>query len=309
MAYASGGTIEAVDYNGFVASVNALWGTGSGDSGYGQSSTLGTVTANSSTVTATQWSDLIARINSLRNHQTAGGLGSGITQPSAGNTITYLSTMASQISTATTNRLLNAGDGNGVNIAGGTITLSNATGFTVTRTQEFSLTFSSYNQMRYFFNTGGAVTITSLNSVLSGNTKSTDWDALTLAFGTTYIYAQTSAKVGGSGTLNTNNTNAGFYDLLATDTLVMRQYSTTVTGGYNTNYISSYARLNVAHASSPTVIYLKIVMQDDAADAALPVGVDTVSGTARSDVSALPSGITYIANVWGAVTGANTVNT
>jgi hypothetical protein len=213
--------------------------------------------------------------------------------------------MSSQIATATTNRLLNAGDGNGVNIAGGTITLSNAAGFTVTRTQEFSLTFASYNQMRYFFNTGGAVTITSLNSSLSGNTKSTDWQALATAFGTTYIYAQTSAKVGGSGTLNTNNTNAGFWDLTATDTLVLRQYSTTATGGYTSNYISSFARLNVAHASSPTILYLKIVMQDDSAD----VVNDTVSGTARTDVSALPSGITYIANVWGAVTGANTIDT
>ena len=160
--------------------------------------------------------------------------------------------------------------------------------------------------MRYFFNTGGYATITSLNSVLAGNTKSTDWDALTVAFGTTYIYAQTSAKVGGSGTLNTNNTNAGFYDLTATDTLVMRQYSPTATGGYTSNYISSYARLNVVHASSPTVLYLKIVFQDDAADADAN---DTVSGTARTDVSALPSGITYIANVWGTVVGANTVNT
>ena len=101
MTYASGGTIEATDYNGFVASVNALWGVGSSDSGYGQSTTLSTVTAASSTVTATQWSDLIARINSLRNHQTAGALGSGITQPSSGNVITYLSTLSSQISTAT----------------------------------------------------------------------------------------------------------------------------------------------------------------------------------------------------------------
>ena len=305
MTYASGGTIEATDYNGFVASVNALWGVGSSDSGYGQSTTLSTVTAASSTVTATQWSDLIARINSLRNHQTAGALGSGITQPSSGNVITYLSTLSSQISTATSNRLLNAGDGNAANNASGTITLSNAAGFTTTRTQEFSLTFLSYNQMRYFFNTGGAVTITALNSVLAGNTKSTDWDALTVAFGTTYIYAQSSAKVGGSGTLNTNNTNAGFWDLTATDTLVMRQYSTTAAGGYTSNYISSFARLNVAHASSPTVIYLKIVFQDDAAD----VTDDTVSGTARTDVSALPSGVTYIANTWGTVVGANTINT
>lgn len=302
MTYASGGLIEATDYNGFVASVNALWGVGSSDSGYGQTTTLATVSA-AGTVTATQWSDLIARINSIRQH--ADNTTSGLSSPSAGNTITYLSTMSSQISTATTNRLNNTGDGNAVDSLGGTKTLSNATGFTTTRTQEFSITFSSYNQMRYFFNTGGYVTITAANSSFSGNTKSTDWQSLATAFGTTIIRAQTSAKSGGSGTLSTNNTNAGFYDLTASDTLVLRQYSPTATGGYNTSYISSFARLNVAHASSPTVIYLKIVFQDDAAD----TFDDTVSGTARTDCTARASGVTYIANVWGAQTAANTVNT
>jgi hypothetical protein len=302
MVYAQGGLIEATDYNGFVASVNALWGVGSSDSGYGQTTTLSSVSA-AGTVTATQWSDLIARINSIRQH--ADATTSGLTVPSAGDTITYLSTMSSQISTATTNRLNNTGDGNAVDSLGGVKTLSNATGFTTTRTQEFSITFSSYNQMRYFFNTGGYVTITAANSSFSGNTKSTDWQSLAVAFGTTVIYSQTSAKSGGSGTLNTNNTNAGFYDLTATDTLVMRQYSPTATGGYNTSYISSFARLNVAHASSPTVIYLKIVFQDDAAD----TFDDTVSGTARTDCTARASGTTYIANVWGSQTAANTVNT
>ena len=298
MTYAQGGLIEATDYNGFVASVNALWGVGSSDSGYGQATTLSSVSA-AGTVTATQWSDLIARINSIRQH--ADNVTSGLTSPSAGATITYLSTMSSQISTATTNRLNNTGDGNALDSLGGTKTISNAT----TRTQEFSITFSSYNQMRYFFNTGGFVTITAANSSFSGNTKSTDWNSLSTAFGTTIIYAQTSAKSGGSGTLSTNNTNAGFYDLTATDTLVMRQYSPTATGGYNTSYISSFARLNVAHASSPTVIYLKIVFQDDAAD----TFDDTVSGTARTDCTARASGVTYISNVWGAQTAANTVNT
>jgi hypothetical protein len=302
MTYAQGGLIEATDYNGFVASVNALWGVGSSDSGYGQATTLSSVSA-AGTVTATQWSDLIARINSIRQH--ADNVTSGLTSPSAGATITYLSTMSSQISTATTNRLNNTGDGNALDSLGGTKTISNATGFTTTRTQEFSITFSSYNQMRYFFNTGGFVTITAANSSFSGNTKSTDWNSLSTAFGTTIIYAQTSAKSGGSGTLSTNNTNAGFYDLTATDTLVMRQYSPTATGGYNTSYISSFARLNVAHASSPTVIYLKIVFQDDAAD----TFDDTVSGTARTDCTARASGVTYISNVWGAQTAANTVNT
>jgi hypothetical protein len=45
MSYSSGGLIEATDYNGFAASVNALWGTGTGQRGYGQSTTLSTVAA------------------------------------------------------------------------------------------------------------------------------------------------------------------------------------------------------------------------------------------------------------------------
>lgn len=303
MTYASGGLIQATDYNGFAASVNAIWGTGSSDSGYGQTTTLSTVTAASSTVTATQWSDLIARINSLRNHQTAGGLGSGITQPSTGNTITYLSSLSTQISTATSNKLLYAGDGQAGAGQSGTSSVSNATGFTTTRTLEISYTFLSYNQMRYYFNTGGIFHYNASSSVLAGNTKSTDFDALTNAFGTTVIEAQSSSKGGGSGTLNTNNTNAGFYDLTATDTLVLRQYSTTAAGGYTSNFISSFARLNVIHASSPTVIFLKIVLQDDAAD----VLDDTVSGTTTLATAGYASGVTYIANTWGTFTGAVTV--
>ena len=302
MTYASGGLIEATDYNGFVASVNAIWGTGSSDSGYGQTTTLSTVTAASSTVTATQWSDLIARINSLRNHQTAGAPGSGITQPSTGNTITYLSTLSTQISTATSNKLLNAGDGTAASGGSGTASASNATGWTTTRSLEISYTFLSANQMRYFFNTGGFFDYNATSSVLVGNTKSTDWDALTDAFGTTRIRSQSSSKEGGSGTLNTNNTNAGFYDLTTSNTAVMRQYSTTAAGGYTSNYITSYARLNAVPGSS-TIIYLLIVFQDDAAD-----GLDdTVSGTATLNTAGYASGVTYIANTWGTFTGAVTV--
>ena len=102
MSYSSGGLIEATDYNGFAASVNALWGTGPGQRGYGQSTTLSTVAATN-TVTATQWATLIARIDSMRQHQS--GVTSGLTQPVAGDTITFLSTLNGQISTIDTKRL------------------------------------------------------------------------------------------------------------------------------------------------------------------------------------------------------------
>jgi len=300
MTYASGGLIEASDYNNFVTSVNAIWGTGSSDSGYGQANTLSNVSPAGS-ITATQWINLIDRIDSMRAHQS--GVTSGLTSPIAGDVIAYLSTLSSQLSSINTNRLSNTGSGFAADSLGGTKTLSNSSGFTTTRTQEFSITFLSYDQMRYFFNTGGFVSITATNSALTGNTKSTNFQSLCDAFGTTRIYAQLSEKSGGSGTLSTSNTAFGFYDLDTTDQLIFRQYSTTTTGGYNSNYISSFARVN--SNTVPTVIRLKIVLQDDAAD-----GVDdTVSGIVRTDCTARASGVAYVANVWGSQTSAVVTDT
>ena len=68
MAYTSGDTILATHYNSFVSDFNTNWGTGSGDQGYGQSNTLSTVSAGD-TVTATQWSTLLARETTAATHQ------------------------------------------------------------------------------------------------------------------------------------------------------------------------------------------------------------------------------------------------
>ena len=45
--------------------------------------------------------------------------------------------------------------------------------------------------------------------------------------GTYYIYAQTSGKSGGSGTVNINSTNAGWHDLTGSYATVFRQYEDT----------------------------------------------------------------------------------
>ena len=310
MVYASGGLVEATDYNGFVASVNAVWGVGSSDSGYGQSTTLSTVTAGSSTVTATQWSDLITRIDSMKNHQNAAAPGSGITKPSAGGTITYLSTMSTQIANITTNRLTNNGDGlTAAAMNGGTTFITNTTTWSSTTTLEISLTFLSYNQMRYFFNTGGTVRISPANSAWTTTAKATDWNNLKTAFGPTIISAQScSTTINTAGySLNIDaGASGGFYDLSTTNVNLGRMFSTNATGGYNTNYITSYARLNATHASgTATILYVGLVMTDASADTI----DDTIPGTSRLDVDCRASNVTYISNVWGTITGASSVNT
>ena len=105
MTYASGGLIEALDYNNFAASVNAIWGVGSGTYGYGGANIANVNVSGAEIVTAVQWNTLISRLDSITNHQTGTGLGAGITARVAGNVITYLSAITSSISTLTTNKL------------------------------------------------------------------------------------------------------------------------------------------------------------------------------------------------------------
>ena len=301
MSYSSGGIIQAVDYNAFAASCNAVWGVGAGDSGYGQSTTLSTVSGGVSTVTATQWSDLITRIDSMRTHQS--GATSGITKPSAGGVVSYLSTLSSQVSTITTNRMLAAATG-----TPSSTSMTNATNWVTSSVKEFSLTWSSANAMRYFFNAGGIITFTGINTALAGNTKSTDWQSLVNACGTIVIAGNNSFKSGGSGTPTTYNTNLGFYAQTTSYNSVLVQYSTTVTGGYNTNYMYFDSKLNGVPGSS-TVMNVRMTMIDAASDTSIPSSADIVTGTVRLDATVIPPSTSVLTDTWGTVTVATVTNT
>ncbi len=67
MAYQQGDTITATDYNNFVANVNVVIGTGTGDQGYGLNE-VATVSVGS-TITATQWNNLLTGLQNGANHQ------------------------------------------------------------------------------------------------------------------------------------------------------------------------------------------------------------------------------------------------
>ena len=273
MAYSQGGLIEATDYNTFANDVNDLWGVGNGNSGYGQGSTLSTVAA-SSTVTAAQWATLIARVDSLRNHQS--GVTSGLTQPASTDLIEYLATLNGQISTATTNRLLN-------NEGTSTAASANSTGAwggTVEADRQCTFTFASANQMRYFFNAGGSITWNAVNSSFSGNTKSDNWDTIANGLATQ--------------TIDSSN----FYAM--TTSFVTYASATGSGADYASNILYLQARLNATPGSS-TIIYLRGYFVDNSADDF----DDTVSGTARIDATATQANVTAISNSWGTVTAGN----
>lgn len=273
MAYSSGGLIEATDYNGFAASVNAVWGSGSSDRGYGQSTTLSTVAATN-TVTATQWATLIARIDSMRQHQS--GTASGLTQPSTGDTIAFVTNTNTQIGVIDTNRL-----SNNVGVTQlATANASGSTGWTSNAVRECKFTFSSANAMRYFFNAGGTITCNTISSSFSGNTKSTNWD--TIANG-----------------VSSTVTNSIFWNNLSTSNYTLT--SGTGSGAdYGSNVLYLQARLNAAPGSS-TEIIIRAYFVDGAADGF----DDTVTGTARVDAAANGATTTYLTNTWGTPTATN----
>ena len=296
MAYSSGGLIQATDYNGFAASVNGLWGTGSGNSGYGQSTTVPTVTATTDTVTATQWATLIARMQSMQQHQannTTGVPG----QPTAGSVVTYLSTVSSCISTITTNRLVTYVYGTST-----TLSNTNATGWTTSATKTYTYTFASADQARYFFNCGGALQLNTTGTTMSANSKSTYWSSFLTSGLSIFNLRANDCTRGGTGyTQNTFLSSQGFYNLTTTPVVYLQLTDSPSSADYTSNYLQILCSVN----AGGTVVTITLYAVDAAAD----TFNDTVTGTFGTQGLIAPPETTYISNTWGTPTIANTVNT
>jgi hypothetical protein len=303
MAYSSGGIIEATDYNTRAANVNAIWGVGAGSNGYGQITTLSNV-AVSNTVTATQWASLIARIDSMRSHQS--GVTSGITQPSAGSTITFLSGLDTQVTTIITNKLLTNVRGTALPTGLGNPAMTNATGWTASSTKEFSVTFSSTDTVRYFFNAGGLLTFY-LTLTGAGTAKATDWaNFYTNQVGTITLGSNFCSRSGTGGDNLTQNTSIGYHSLTTTYQTLFAIGSTSATADYGSNSISIQARVEGSlYGASSNVIRFNIVSTDSAAD----TFNDTVSGTVNVFVGYTPPSTVNLTSSWGVPTYATVTNT
>jgi len=308
MAYQSGDIILDDHYNDFVASVNALWGTGTGDRGYGQSTTVSSVSAGN-TVTATQWTTLLSRISSLATHQNSSI--TSITNPTTGDTIEAYTALSTNISTVDTNRLDRAGTGTDTSDTNATT----ATWFTET-THTQTLTFAGGNEARYFFNAGGEVRISFNHTGSTSSAKNTEWNQLATQSGTIVLGASTTSKNGGSGTVSTLATTTGYYDLSTTDTVIFKQFADS--SPYTTNYIEVRAKVSAAHSdgngNNGNVITLTISYRDDAADStsfdkSVYNVLDQVDGTTTTTTVARQPSTTALTSTWGTPTWGSTNST
>jgi hypothetical protein len=319
MTYSSGGLIEATDYNGFVsttsgANVNTVWGTGSTDSGWGQTA-LSTVSA-AGTVTATSWASLVNTITSM-GAQTNTTITSR-TAPTTGSTIAILAALNTDLTNITTNRQNAAAVGSQFTGWTGTNSKTAATsGATWTITFTNTITWASADAARYFFNAGGLIKI-DVSKTATGNTGDPEWNDLANTLcGDIYITGGTATqtiagtaytgttKIGGTGTPNTLATTTGWYDLTAgaAATIVYKQFADTAP------YTNNFIQHSIAKgASSNTLVITTLWSASDG---------DTISGgTAASGatpgtapctiVTYFPPSTTNLTNSWGTPTVAAT---
>jgi len=309
MTYASGGLIQASDFNNLVGAsagtqgggtqLNPVWSTGRGNYGYGQTAVSNV--SVSGTVAATNWASLVNTLNSARIHQS--GSGSGISAPTAGTTISYLSTLTSAVSTAATNRLSAATTGTTTSLTKST-TMTGGPSTTVSGTITFTITFGSgVDATRYFFNAGGRIFLEFSSFTNTGGT-SRGTSILTLAQtnfdGKSLLATSLGARDGTGGTLVTDTTTGGYYGLPTSTTQYFRVNSTSYYTGdffavdYSTNGTAgSYA----ANGNTITIIVTAVSATTGSTQPA-----DSINVTLTMGCTVLYPETTNLTNTWGTAT-------
>jgi hypothetical protein len=280
------------------------------------------------TVTATQWANLVNTITAMGAHTNT--TITSRTAPAAGNTISILANVNTDLTNITTNRGNAAASGTTSSTWTGNIAKLTATGsgnaaWSITWTQ--TVTFANAASARYFWNAGGLVR---LDMSKTGNVTDTDpdWNTFVGTVGTFYVsgrvnaVAQTIAgtsytgftRSGGSGTPSPNLTTTGWYTFSPGASLTTMMTLTNTTAPYTNDTISIQANVN----STSTVLTLVTTWTDGGtattgASRNISGGTDTASpytsfGTAPAVLCRfVPPSTTYLANSWGTISVASSI--
>jgi hypothetical protein len=318
MAYSSGSLILDDDYNIFatgnaagtgnnnVANINTVWGTGTGDKGYGQGTTVSPVSAGS-TITATQWATLLTRMTSIGSHQ--GTSITAISNPNAGDTIEAYAALSTNITNIFNSRLNAAANGTDITANGTTTTTSS---WDVRAVTTKTVAFSSSDALRYFFNAGGMIRMSFSRSGGTVSNKNAEWTDLLSKTGTIVVTGSATSKtiaavaytgttkIGGGGTATTLATGTGALNYTGTPVEIFKQFADT--SPYTTNFI------RITAAVSGSTLSFVVTLEDAATDTVSPIGdaavtnLDIVNGTLTMTTVVRPPSTTYLTNTWGTPT-------
>jgi hypothetical protein len=330
MTYSVGGLIQATDYNGFVsttanANVNGTISTGTGNAGWGQTA-ISTVSAGG-TVTATQWATLVNTLSSM-GAQTGTAITTRVA-PVAGNLISVLANVNTDLTNCFTNRGNATTSGTQYGIFSGTTSKTTGTGsgnaaWTITFTH--TVTFPSADQARYFFNAGGIIQI-KYGKTSTGTDHDADWNTFAGQCGSINITgrAQTIAaqaytgttRIGGSGgTQTTLATATGWFALTPGAAATTLFQLNNVTAPYQPEFIRTTAAVN----AGSTVLTLVTTWVDDGTGVvgstsnisggtgvSSPATVISPATAPTTLVTYFPPSTTNLTNTWGTPTIAASV--
>ena len=210
MAAGTGLIIEAVDYNTIRTKIIGIMGTGAGQSGYGQT-LLSSSVAFGNTVTKAQWDNLRFDIFNARLHQD--GVSPTIVNAVSGQPVRFgaghpNNQYNTQADTAIANKF---------NIGTGQFVIESATSATRTTTWNSSLTatvtvtFSTADQARHFFNSGSKIRCASSRTGGTASPQNSSWSNILDTAGTVAFGGNTA----GLNFYNLTNSYQTFYLLSA----------------------------------------------------------------------------------------------
>lgn len=253
---AVGDLITASRYNAIQSRINVIMGTGSGNSGYGQSLASAQV-AVGSTVDLTRVLNLRSDMIRARQHQTGSNEG-----PSPGTgafpvvttadqiTDAFAANLESQMTTIETNKLA-LGSGQFTDTTDAIISQRTA-GWNGRLTHNVTINFGSADAARFYFNTGSDIRI---RATLTGGSGSiyTDWETMLVSMGTIIMNHNSTNRSGTSGTAQTSR---GWYQLTTSFQEIFRRVGS---GVYSSNaYI-----VNAARDATGSQLLLNIQFNDD----------------------------------------------
>jgi hypothetical protein len=268
--------IIANDYNIIQSKIALVLGIGSGDFGYGQ-----TVSSNQDVaktpISAAKWNLLRADLLKARQHQTGADESGNITNLTHASIISeaYRVAFNTMADLVTTNRLAVPPS---TQATRDTILVGQrTTPWNVLITHSVTVNFSSTEEARYFFNTGGSLDISATRTGGSSGAKNSSWTTMLTNMGTISLGRNTCSKTG-TGAITGS---IGWSDLTTTEQLIFQKLTETPT--YTPNEYAIY----VKQGTSAAQIMFRIIFADLSGQ---PNGIwgtdENVDGTLTSTIQA-----------------------
>lgn len=212
--------IEDTDYNSIQTKVSTILGTGSGNSGYGQTVQSSPV-AEGQIVTAVQWQNLRYDIYNCLVHQNGGT--PSVVNISTGNTIRQgpthpYTSYDTQATSIVTNKFNLGALQSAEETVGNWRRTADWGGGNYILDIIFTVDFSSANDARYFFNSGGQIIFESTFTPSTSHPQDTSWSQILSSAG--------EQPFGGNTTVNFYNINSTSYTAFHTEIATATPYDT-----------------------------------------------------------------------------------